>query len=161
VSEDARRLGDPGTPAFQIEKYPFYLLNRVVSRYNAIIDQKLRAITIDIPTWRVLMVLGESSPRSIGQISEAAVINLSTMMRIIQRMRAAGLVRCASRPDDRRVTEAFLTPLGARKLEAARGITSPVYEQIIRGLSEKQFLEIIGHLNHIYSNLTSIDDIDP
>ena len=73
MDDDLRQLGNPGTPAFQLNKYPFYLLNRAVSRYNAIIEKRLRGIGIDIPTWRVLMILGEAAPRSVSQIAEAAV----------------------------------------------------------------------------------------
>lgn len=55
--------GNPGAAAFRVKRYPFYLLNRLVSRYNSIIDARLRAIGLDIPSWRVLMILGEKSPR--------------------------------------------------------------------------------------------------
>ena len=30
--QDSRHLGDPGTTDFQVERYPFYLLNRTVGR---------------------------------------------------------------------------------------------------------------------------------
>lgn len=35
---DNRVLADPGASAFQVRKYPFYLLNRLVSRYNVVIE---------------------------------------------------------------------------------------------------------------------------
>lgn len=151
---DQRQLGNPGTPAFQVEKYPFYLLNRTASRYNALIDGKLRAIDLDLPGWRVLMILGECSPRSVGQIAETAVINLSTMMRIVQRMTQAGLVSCAPKPDDNRVTEVFLTKSGQKKLAAARKITAPVYTNLIDGFSAADFGTLIELLDRLYRNLS-------
>lgn len=153
MREDSRLLGDPGTPAFQLEKYPFYLLNRAVSRYNIVIEARLRTIGIDIPTWRVLMILGEHAPRSIGQIATSAVINLSTMMRIVQRMREAGLVASAANAVDARVTDVFLTPAGEEKLAAARIITAPVYAQLIEGFSAREFDQMIEHLNKLQDNL--------
>ena len=42
MAKDPRKLGDPGTAAFHVDKYPFYLLNRLVSRYNVIIESRLR-----------------------------------------------------------------------------------------------------------------------
>ena len=113
---DIRHLGDPGTADFQVDKYPFYLLNRLVSQYNSLIEARLRAIGLDIPFWRVLMILGEQSPRGIGEISETAVINLSTMTRIVQRMALKKLVRCLPRPGDNRVTDVSLTVLGEKSL---------------------------------------------
>ena len=84
---DKRLLGDPGTPAFQVTSYPFYLINRLASRYNAAIEAILREIELDIPSWRVLMILGEETPRGVRSIAEAAVSPLSTMTR---RARCAG-----------------------------------------------------------------------
>jgi DNA-binding MarR family transcriptional regulator len=151
-------LGDPGTSAFQVDKYPFYLLNRAVSRYNIIIEARLRAIGIDIPYWRVLMILGEKQPRSVGQIAETAVINLSTMMRIIQRMETAGLLSSASSIEDGRVTEVSLTPHGQEKLGAARAITAPIYEAVIDGFSTRDFDRLIDLLNRLHGNLANIAD---
>ncbi|QNQ08668.1 MarR family winged helix-turn-helix transcriptional regulator [Sphingomonas alpina] len=153
---DNRLLGDPGTPAFRLDQYPFYLLNRAVSRYNIIIDARLRSIGIDIPTWRVLMVLGERSPRSIGQIAEAAVINLSTMMRIVQRMTNAGLVSNAPNAADARVTDVRLTPMGEDILDKARRLTAPIYAKLIAGFSARDFGRLIVLLTRLDANLDGI-----
>src|SRR4051812_19405914 len=115
MAKDPRRLGDPGTAAFPVDKYPFYLLNRLVSRYNVVIAGRLRTIGLDIPYWRVLMVLGQESPRSVGQIADAAVIPVSTMTRIVQRMAVAGLVACTPLERDARVIEVSLTRDGREK----------------------------------------------
>lgn len=153
---DNRRLGDPGSAAFQLDQYPFYLLNRAVSRYNILIEARLRTIDLDIPNWRVLMVLGERAPRSIGQIAEACVINLSTMMRIIGRMKGAGLVTSTPSPTDARVTQVFLTALGISKLEDARAITAPIYQAVIKGFSPRDFDQMIRHLGRLHDNLGHI-----
>jgi DNA-binding MarR family transcriptional regulator len=150
---DIRHLGDPGTADFQVRKYPFYLLNRLVGRYNAIIEARLRTIDLDIPFWRVLMILGEQAPRGVGDISEAAVINLSTMTRIVQRMARKKLVRCNPRNDDYRITDVFLTALGKRKLAAARKITAPVFAAAIGSFSEREFSDTIDALDRFYTNL--------
>ena len=156
MSVDIRHLGDPGTADFQVHKYPFYLLNRLVSRYNAIIETRLRTIGLDIPFWRVLMILGEHAPRSVGEVSDAAVINLSTMTRIVQRMAQTKLVRCTPRTDDYRVTDVFLTALGRKKLAAARKITAPVFATAIAGFSQREFGQAIEMLNTLYDNLAPL-----
>jgi DNA-binding MarR family transcriptional regulator len=156
MSVDIRHLGDPGTADFQVHKYPFYLLNRLVSRYNSIIEARLRTIGLDIPFWRVLMILGEHAPRSVGEISDAAVINLSTMTRIVQRMAQTRLVRCVPRSDDNRVTEVFLTAQGNKKLAAARKITAPVFAAAIAGFSQREFGQAIEMLNKLYDNLAPL-----
>lgn len=155
---DDRRLGDPGSAAFQLDKYPFYLLNRAVSRYNIVIEARLRTIGLDIPNWRVLMVLGERAPRSIGQIAEACVINLSTMMRIIGRMKRALLVTSAASKTDARVTEVFLTAQGRAKLDEARAITAPIYQAVIGGFSAREFDQMIRNLRRLHDNLGLIPE---
>lgn len=152
---DNRILGDPGTPAFQVDKYPFYLLNRLVGRYNAVIEARLRAIDLDIPNWRVLMILGERAPRGVRDIAEAAVIPLSTMTRIVQRMAAADLVATAA-GEDARVTVVSLTPLGEARLAEARAVTAPVYARIIRGLGVRDFDRLIALLGRLHDNLDGL-----
>jgi DNA-binding MarR family transcriptional regulator len=150
---DNRILADPGNPDFHVGKYPFYLLNRLVSRYNAVIEPRLRALDLDIPYWRVLMILGERSPRGVRDIADAAVIPLSTMTRIVQRMAMAGLVFLQPSAQDARVTLVAILPLGDVKLAEARKATAPVYARIIRGLGAEDFDRLISMFETLYANL--------
>ena len=153
MTKDLRHYGDPGSEDFRVDAYPFYLLNRAVSRYNVVIEAELRTIGIDIPTWRVLMVLGERAPQPIGQIARSAVINISTMMRIVERMTKAGLIDSRPSTEDGRVTELVMTPQGEEKLAAARTVTAPVYRKLIRGFSARDFSALIDMLNRLHDNL--------
>lgn len=150
---DLRPFGDPGSDAFRVEAYPFYQLNRVVSRYNIVIEAELRRIELDIPTWRVLMVLGERSPLPLGQVARSAVINLSTMMRIVERMERAGLVRTTPNSEDGRVTNVGLTDDGRSKLAEARQATAPIFRKLIRGVSARDFSKLLRLLSLIHDNL--------
>lgn len=140
-----------------MEKYPFFLLNRLVSRYNKVIEPRLRAIGIDIPYWRVLMILGEQAPRGVRDIADAAVIPLSTMTRIIQRMAAAGLVDATASAEDARVTEVSLLPAGEAKLRDARQATAPIYAKLIKGFGARDFDRLITLLDELYANLDALD----
>ena len=153
MPKDLRPSGDPGSESFQVDRYPFYQLNRVASRYNIVIDAELRQIDIDIPTWRVLMILGETCPQPIGQVAKLAVINLSTMMRIMERMEKAGLIKSGSSASDGRVTELTLTAAGRTKLAAARKVTAPIYQRLIRGFSAGDFSQLLDLLQRLYENL--------
>lgn len=153
MSVDLRHLGDPGSPDFRVDAYPFYLLNRAVSRYNVVIEAELRSIGIDIPTWRVLMILGEKSPRPISQIAKSAVINISTMTRIAERMVKAGLVSTRQDDEDGRVTNLALTAEGEARLAAARAVTAPIYHRLIKGFSRRDFHRMLELLNRLHDNL--------
>lgn len=153
MAEDMRPFGNPGSEDFRVDAYPFYLLNRALGRYNVVIEAELRGIGIDIPTWRVLMILGEQAPLAIGQVARSAVINLSTMMRIVERMAKAGLIVAQPSATDGRITELQLTEEGRAKLLAARGVTAPVYERLIRGFSAGDFSRLLTLLNRLHDNL--------
>lgn len=155
MTNDLRELGDPGSDNFHLEAYPFYLLNRAVSRYNTVIEAALRRIAIDIPTWRVLMILGEAEPKPIAQVAKSAVINISTMARIVGRMIEADLIQTVPSRSDGRVTEIMLTRLGRQRLSAARKITAPVYRQLILGISARKFELLLDLLNRLHDNLES------
>ncbi len=153
MTKDLRPFGNPGSDQFRLDAYPFYLLNRAVSRYNVVIDSQLRPIGIDIPTWRVLMILGEQEPLAIGQVAKSAVINLSTMMRIVERMSRAELIAATPSQSDGRVTEIGLTPHGREKLEMARAAMAPLYERIIAGFSADEFAMTLDVLKRLHDNL--------
>jgi DNA-binding MarR family transcriptional regulator len=153
MSVDSRTLGNPGTAAFQLEKYPFFILNRMVGRYNSLIGSGLSAIGIDIPYWRVLLLLGEAAPRSVGNLASAAMINESTMLRIVQRMQRDGLISCSRSQADARVTEVELMALGTEKLVAAREIAAPIYNGLIAGVSARDFERLLALLGRLQTNL--------
>lgn len=153
MAEDLRPFGDPGSDQFRVDAYPFYLLNRAVSRYNVQIESLLRPIGLDIPSWRVLMILGETEPLSIGQVAKSAVINISTMMRIVERMQKAQLIDAVPSASDGRVTELVLTDMGREQLGAAREVTAPIYHKLIRGFSSTDFNRLLDLLNRLHDNL--------
>ncbi len=156
MAKDPRKQADPGSAAFQVDQYPFYLLNRLVSRYNLVIGAELRTIGLDIPYWRVLMVLGQHSPRSVGQLAKVAVIPVSTMTRIVQRMAGAGLICSTPLESDNRVIEVALTAHGRDKLAEARTRTAPIYAQVIDGFSIEQFEGLTASLNALHDNLAGL-----
>lgn len=158
VAEQTRRTGDPGSEEFRLERYPFYQVNRVLSRYNLIIERELRKIDVDIPTWRVLMILGERAPRSIGQISRAGVVNLSTMMRIVERMTNAGLVSRNPSAADARVIDVSLTQAGRERLAQARVLMAPVYRQALAGFAERDAERLLTLLGRLNANLEAMTD---
>lgn len=151
--KDLRPFGDPGSDQFRVDVYPFYQLNRAVSRYNVVIESRLREIGLDIPSWRVLMVLGEMEPLPIAQVAKSAVINLSTMMRVLERMQKAELIETAPSASDRRATELRLTATGRIRLTAAREATAPVYHKLIRGFSATDFSRLLDLLGRLHDNL--------
>ncbi len=114
---------------FEREKWPFYWLTRVVGRYLEELEVKLKKIGLDVSRWRVLMCLGEDAAISISEMAELAIVKLPTMMKIVQRMEADGLVHMSTRVSDGRVTDVGLTEQGLRAREAALSIARRIHER--------------------------------
>jgi DNA-binding MarR family transcriptional regulator len=75
------------------------------------------------------------------------------MTRIVQRMAVAELVTLTHSAEDARVTMVALTATGESKLVEARQATSPVYQQVITGLSARDFDRLLVLLDRVYHNL--------
>ncbi len=120
---------------FEREQWPFYWLTRVVGRYLQQLERRLKKIGLDVPRWRVLMCLEGDEAISVSEIAELAIVKLPTMMKIVQRMQAEGLVTCSARVSDGRVTEVRLTDVGAKARKAALEIAMNLYERSFREVS--------------------------
>lgn len=106
--------GDPAD--FELERSPFYWLSRAYGAYERAMTEALRRSGVGAPAWRILLILSEFEPASVGTLAECAVTQHSTMVKAVQRMTAAGLVVAAPSATDGRVTHVRLTDAGRAKL---------------------------------------------
>jgi DNA-binding MarR family transcriptional regulator len=150
----SRLRSDPAATGFRIADYPFYLLNRIAGRYAIDMSDALKAIGMDLPTWRALMILHERSPRSVSEIALQAVIRLSTMTRVVRRLERAGLVRLATRSSDARVTEVVITPRGLDAVRRVREVAGRVYQRAFADFSPREIEALNGLLNRVMGNLS-------
>ncbi len=150
---DAIRRATPDEPRFRLNDYPFFLMNRAAERYNATLLNALAQVGVDRPTWRALMILNERDPASVSEIAELAVMKLSTITRVVQRMQAEGNVVCRRRESDARVTEVCLTPRGRQRLERVQAAASSLFLVAVRGLSGQDVETLNALLRRVGDNL--------
>jgi len=79
-------LLEPSHPDFILEHYPLYNLNRTSATYIDKMTTVLKQYNMDQPSWRVLMLLGDKNPTSVGELSRRSVTKISTITRILIRM---------------------------------------------------------------------------
>ena len=151
---EARLRSDPASPGFRIADYPFYLVNRAAARYAIDMGKALKGIGMDLPTWRALMILHERSPRSVTEIADQAVIRLSTMTRVVQRLERSGLVRLASRPSDARVTDVAITSAGIDSVGRVREVAARMYQRAFGDFSARDLETLNQLLGRILHNLS-------
>jgi len=150
---DARRRGDPASPDFRIAEWPFYLIARTEGRYAMDMENALRRIDMDLASWRGLMLVHETNPSSVSEIADRAVMRLSTMTRVVQRLERRGLVRLARRAADARVTEVYITRAGEKVVEEIRAIASRIYHLAFRDIQPAEIVKLNDLLRRVYHNL--------
>jgi len=151
--KSSRRKNDPSAENFSLEDYPFYLMTRVMAAYYGLLEDALEKVGVDQPRWRVLMILGAKNPSNMSELSDRAVIKNSTMTRLIQRMQAQGLVRAAPHPDDNRVSEVYLTPVGRERLQMVRDVGGQIFQRAFEGTNAGDLTGFVAGLKSILGNL--------
>jgi len=153
-SAGARLRSDPASPGFRIAEYPFYLVNRAAARYAIDMGKALKGIGMDLPTWRALMILHERSPRSVTEIADQAVIRLSTMTRVVQRLDRRGLVVLSTRQGDARVTEVVITPRGLDAVRRVREVAGRMFQRAFGNFSASEIETLNELLVRVFRNLS-------
>lgn len=153
VPKNAKLRGDPGSAGYVIADSPFYLIARTAGRYAMDMEDALRSIDMDLPSWRALMLLHEINPSSVSEITDRAVMRLSTMTRVIQRLEKGGLVKLAARKGDGRVTEVFITPEGESAVKQVRAIASRIYNIAFHDITASEIATLNALLGRVFRNL--------
>ena len=149
---DALTLADPGNPDFLLKDSPLYWLARVSGRYRLDMDLVLKPIGMDVPRWRVLAILSEHEPASVTELCDHAVIRLSTMTRIVQRLAEAGLVTTRQREADGRVTEVSLTDTGRTAAVSVHTQASRIFRHGFQGFTPGEVAALNNMLQRLFEN---------
>lgn len=115
-----------------------YLINRLTFRMNRLLNRDLRAHGLGISDWRVLAVLDTAGSATINELAAYAMIEQSTLSRLVMRMEKQGLVkRARTHPDGRTVTVS-MTAEGRAIYEKLRALSLAHAERILIGFSEAE-----------------------
>lgn len=144
---------DPSSEDFCKEDFPFYWLARVHGQYTQNMERLLKKVDLDVARWRVLWILNQNGQSSISEISTHAIAKLSTITKIVYRMKEDGLIDTAQSTEDGRVTQVFITPLGLATIERMQGVTSELFKRSFAGLTESQVERLNRTLETVFHNL--------
>lgn len=151
-----RSVYDPSSPNFRLDNSPFYLMAHADFKYHEEMDKVLHKHGVSKPVYRVMTVLRERQPASIGAIAELALTKRSTVSRIIDRMVEQGLVTTESNPDDNRITEVTLTPAGQQTLRKLTPIVGRQFVRAMEGVSDRDIAHLLRTLQKISANLSRL-----
>lgn len=147
-------LYDPASPDFVKEEFPFYWLARVHGVYQMEMERALKTVGLDIPTWRTLYILNENGSSSMSEISLHAIAKLSTVTKIVYRMKGEGLVETHTSPLDARVTIVTLTESGRDAIARSKLAIQHIFGRAFEGLTPSQIRKLNEALHLILDNLS-------
>jgi DNA-binding MarR family transcriptional regulator len=90
---------------------------------------------------RLLFVLGESGPVSIGQLAEMLGVTAATVSELVDRVERRGLVLRRHRADDRRVVDCDVSDEGTRLLTQIAGARQQASRQMLSVLTQDELAD--------------------
>lgn len=133
-----------------------YQINRLSHRMNRLLDKDLRSEGLSISNWRVMAVLDFNTSVSVNELADYAMIEQSTLSRLLQRMEADGLIEMRSSNRDGRVRDIYLTDFGRARYDAVRQITLRHVRRVVSGFSKQERREIMRLIKVMYENVDAL-----
>ncbi len=143
----------PGDKGFVLDDYALYNLNRTAATYNEEMARALKAYDLDVMQWRILMLLDDKNPSSVGDLARRSVSKMPTVTRMLTRMEDQGLVRRRALNGDRRIVEIFITAKARKALKTVQSIGRGVYERAFEGVNAGDINRITATLKKVRENL--------
>jgi DNA-binding MarR family transcriptional regulator len=134
-----------------------FLVHDVARLLRKRLEQRARAAGIGLSRaqWQVLAHIARCE--GIHQAGLAAILDVEpiTLVRLLDRLEATGLVERRLDPKDRRQRNLFLTEHALPELERIRALGAEVREEALAGLDDRSRRRLLAELDRIKGNLQS------
>lgn len=134
-----------------------YQINRLSHRMNRYLDRELRSHGLSISIWRVMAVLDHAGAATVNDLADYAMIEQSTLSRMLQRMESEGLVENARSSSDGRARTISMTQAGRSRYETVRDITMKHTQRIVEGFSRAERVQLMGFIRRMQKNVETPD----
>ena len=130
-----------------------FLLHDVARLLRKRFEQKARGLGLTRAQWQVLAHLAHREGIHQGALAEILEIEPITLVRILDRLQAAGLVERRAHPKDRRCWQLYLTPKAHPLLVEIRALGAETREEALAGISDEDRERLVGTLLDMKANL--------
>jgi DNA-binding MarR family transcriptional regulator len=161
--EEAKPPASFATASYRITDYPLHYFAAIQWQNQLNLARALRKLGLSVPMWRALAALQQRNGQTIGEIAQLAVVDRSSLGRLLESLAKNGLVERESLPDDRRAVAIRLSPAGRKLFEQALPLVQAHYERLLTGVSNEEFETLMRVLRRIKANsrlMADIADID-
>ena len=133
-----------------------FLLSETSRRYVLRFEQRARAISLTLPQCKVLVRLETYKGISQTKLAELVGVEPMTMVRILDRMEADGLLERRPDPEDRRARRLYLTRKAKPVLDEIWHLAELTRAEMFAGISRQEREAFIGVLERVHSNVCAL-----
>lgn len=150
-------LADTTLEEVGLDQFAPYLMNRIMGRYNAAMQEEMAKLGLTTPQMRSLAVLSVHDGILIRELAVFAVVQQSTLSRGLDALEQNGLVRRQPDPDDSRATRIFLTDSGREAFKRLWPHMSDAYQAMFAGIKAAEKQAFVSTLQKMLKNVRKHD----
>ncbi|MGH8137456.1 MAG: MarR family winged helix-turn-helix transcriptional regulator [Steroidobacteraceae bacterium] len=135
-----------------------FLLKELSRRYVLRFEQRAREISLTLPQCKVLVRLEDNEGASQARLAELTDVEPMTMVRILDRMEADGLLERRPDPDDRRARCLYLTLKAKPLLEQIWRVSELTRAETFAGIGRPDRELFMSVLERMHGNLCALND---
>jgi DNA-binding MarR family transcriptional regulator len=154
----APKAGEPQRP-YRLTDYPMHYFAAIQRQNQLNLARSLREFGVSVPMWRALSALHQKDGQTIGEIAQLAVLDRSSLGRLLDEMAKAKLVEREPLPDDRRALSIRLSAHGREIFEATLPLAQRHYRNVLKGVNAEEFETLMRVLRRIKANTRMMADV--
>lgn len=132
-------------------------LDSIIPKYRVVFSEH----NISEQQWRILRVLWEQNRSTSSELAKKTLLPAPSMVGVIDRMIAKGLLKRQRDAKDRRVVYVSLTDQGEALLQTLIPKVDQIYHQIIKSCDQKSWSTMINTLQTIIDTSNKPSDQKP
>jgi DNA-binding MarR family transcriptional regulator len=136
-----------------------FLLKDLSRRYVLRFELRARALSLTLPQCKVLVRLENNEGVSQARLAEIAEVDSMTMVRILDRMQADGLLERRADPEDRRARCLYLTAKATSLLDEIWRVAESTRAEIFAGVGKQDCDVFMSVLERIHRNASALDEL--
>jgi MarR family transcriptional regulator, transcriptional regulator for hemolysin len=135
-----------------------FLVGDVARLLRRNFNRRAQALGLSQAQWRALAYLSRQQGVSQASLADRLEIQPITLVRLLDRLQAAGLVTRRPDPHDRRAFRLYLTDRAQPLLARVWSIAAQTREQALAGMPIQRQRMLIKSLQHLRQNLLQAED---
>jgi DNA-binding MarR family transcriptional regulator len=149
---DGPRLGEIG-----LQQYAPYLMNRIMGRYNETLRANLAKLGLTTLKMRSLAVLSVIDGIVISKLAVYAIVEQSTLSRVLDALESGRLVRRTRDPEDSRATRVWITDEGRNVFESLWPTMRQSHDRMFVGIDVAEHAAFVATLQKVLLNIRKHD----